>query len=93
MPLTDIKLILHRIGPSMSNALRCSWLAGSQARHTHPQCVLNRLAPSQRRQRLLWQQQRHRTVTACADNGNSASAREETFFATTPLYYVSAASI
>ena len=88
MPLTDIKLLLHRIGPSMSNALRCSWLAGSQAHHTHPQCALTRSSPPQRRQRHVWQQQRHCTVTACAENGNSASANEQTFFATTPLYYV-----
>ncbi len=91
MPLKDIGLLLHRIGPSMSNALRCTWLASSQARHTHSQCVLNRLAPPQRRQRLVWQHHRHCTVTACADNGNSASANEQTFFATTPLYYVSSA--
>ena len=88
MPCRAFALLRHRVGPSMSSALRCSWLASARAHHTHPLCSLSRAAAPHIRQRSVWRQQRHSTTTAGADNGNSASADEQTFFATTPLYYV-----
>ena len=88
MPYRAFALLGHRFGPTMSSAFRCSWLASARARHTHPLCSLSRLAAPHIRQRSVWKQQRHCTATAGADNGNSASADEQTFFATTPLYYV-----
>lgn len=88
MPCTALALLGHGVGPSMSSALRYSWLASTRARHTHSLCTLSILAAPHIRHRSSWKHQRQYNTAAGADNGSSASANDETFFATTPLYYV-----
>jgi len=88
MRLTSLALLRHHIAPSMSNALKCPWIISARLHHTHQLSLFQRHTVAHVRQRFLWQQQRSCKAAPGSDNGNSASAAEETFFATTPLYYV-----
>ena len=88
MRLTALALLRHHIRPSMSNALKSPWIISARLHHTHQMSLFQRHTAAHVRQRSVWQQQRSCKAALGSDNGNSASEAEETFFATTPLYYV-----
>ena len=87
-------MMQRHVSPTMSSAFQCPWHNIQRAQHTHPVSLGHRMTPlranyySKRQNDRARQRQRSCTAAASTDNGNSASADDQTFFATTPLYYV-----
>ena len=84
----------RHVSSSMSTAFHCPLHTIHRAQHTHPVSLRHRVTPfraicnCKRKSNQARQRQRSCTAAASTDNGNSASADDHTFFATTPLYYV-----